>query len=204
LIPHAAVGVLVSSAIVLLLSKIRNDWRNASPSTDSSRAHRSGQLNRCRGRCFPFLLPGVALPERRLAGAALAFFFESRIFLILSSRFSSSSVRTVRNLITGSVTRSGVRVRAPQRRRRQSASAQRISIIETLPTLCARRRLPQTSVLVVPPRPTSPPSHRRLEASKSVCSKSSSTMSADDEHQFHNYDSCVISKSYVPVAGRYL
>src|SRR5260370_41422078 len=41
------------------------------------------------------------------AGGALAFFFESRIFFILSGRFSSLSVRTVRNLITGSVPRKG-------------------------------------------------------------------------------------------------
>src|ERR1700720_3178038 len=39
------------------------------------------------------------------AGCALTFFFASRSFLIFSRRFCSSSMRTVRNLITGSGTR---------------------------------------------------------------------------------------------------
>src|SRR2546430_17468488 len=45
----------------------------------------------------------VSLPVSAGGGAALR--RDSRIFLIFSRRFSSSSVRTVRNLITGSVTR---------------------------------------------------------------------------------------------------
>src|ERR1039458_4903289 len=71
-------------------------------------------------------------------------------FLILSSRFNSSSVRTVRNLITGSVTR---------RRRSTSCTMAPVASISistkmpslNLPTLYARRRLPQTSLLAVPP-----------------------------------------------------
>src|SRR5579863_1964585 len=48
---------------------------------------------------------GAAGASSAAAGWALTFFLASRSFLIFSRRFCSSSMRTVMNLITGSVTR---------------------------------------------------------------------------------------------------
>ena len=49
---------------------------------------------------------GAAVPSSAAAaGCALTFFLASRSALIFASRFCSSSTRTVKNLITGSVTR---------------------------------------------------------------------------------------------------
>ena len=102
--PVALPMLLVSSAMMLL--KIRSlpslaigRW----PSPLSSQLNDDGR----RPTLVSMLLLPALLRQFRAAGAgaAAALRCASLIALILSRRFCSSSMRTVRNLITGSVTR---------------------------------------------------------------------------------------------------